>query len=295
MAVVIGILQNGGQAVTLDEWKRLIDKENYDYVYDYDYGQPFRKLVYFAASAPDDSEAYFESEEHHGEGEEEGHEGEGEEGGEEHRRRIFQNGVPPFGHYRPASYGTPSHYGQGSHPPPSYGKRPSQPASYGQNSYQPPTYNKKPYQRPPSYGQQGSYPPPPYTQGAYPPPQQPAYRRYKRDLKGLSSGEVLEELVKAVTDLRQEKDARALVEEVVHLTGQVMNLDRDGCLLKLLCHLQEKPQNTRTPEHDMLVRLFNLNAPTGPLKCRQEFPKCRVQGPQLAEAFTFSWPLHNAV
>ncbi|XP_050729862.1 uncharacterized protein LOC127005203 [Eriocheir sinensis] len=306
VAVVIGILQNGGEAITLDEWKRLKDKDNYEYIYDYDYGKPFRRLIYFAASAPDDSEAYFESEEHEEEHEDATEAEAAAEGEGERRRRIFQKGVPPFSHYRPASYGTPSHYGQGFPPPSSYGtpshygqgSRP--PSSYGQKYNQPSPNRRNSYQQPSSYGQgspgqQGSYPPPTHTQGSYPQPEQLPYRRYKRDLQGLSTGEVVEELMKAVDDLTQEKDARALVEEVVHLTGQVMSLDKDGCLLKLLCHIQEKPRDARAPEHDQLFRLFTLNAASEPLKCRQEFPQCPVQEAQLAEAFTFTWPHQNTV
>lgn len=288
--MIIGVLQNGGEAITLDEWKRLKDKDNYEYIYDYDYGKPFRRLIYFAASAPDDSEAYFESEEHEEEHEEEEEHEDAAEAEGEHRRRIFQKRVPPFSHYRPASYGTPSHYGQGSRPSTSYGQKYNQPSPYRRNSnQQPSSYGQG------SHGQQGYYPPPTHTQGSYPQPEQLTYRRYKRDLQGLSSGEVVEELMKAVDDLTHEKDARALVEEVVHLTGQVMSLDKDGCLLKLLCHIQEKPRDARAPEHDQLLRLFSLNAATEPLKCRQEFRQCPVQEAQLAEAFTFSWPHQNTV
>lgn len=68
-------------------------------------------------------------------------------------------------------------------------------------------------------------------------------------------------------------------------------LNEDRCLQKLLCHLQERPQKTLTPGEGILAGLLPAEA-SG---CSGRFPKCSLQTEELTEAFSYMWPLYNAV
>ncbi|KAK8383814.1 hypothetical protein O3P69_015930 [Scylla paramamosain] len=245
-AVGIGVLQNGGRAVTLDEWKRMKDKDNYDIVYDYDYAEPYRKLIYFPASAPDDSDAYFDSAEEHGGA---------EEGEPEERRRVsFNTPYGPYPQYPPAQ------------------SRPQRP--------------RTPYRAAPG---------PSYSQGAYPHPEELFNQRYKR---GIENGELdmeMEKITKGIEELAVEEDPKRFQEEVKELSGQVLQLDRDDCLLKLLCHLQKKPQEERTLQDKTLLNVFQVTVAKDDLTCGDEFPRCPVEELQLMEAFSYLWHLQNDV
>ena len=243
--MLLAILQNGGRAFTLDEWKRLVDKDNYDIVYDYDYGRPYRKLIYYAASAPDDSENYFDSEEEEHEEEE-----------EEERRRVSQGAVPPFSHYRPAAY--------------------------GQAYPQPPSHNRR------------SYPAPSYPARSYPRPGRYPNRRYTREVEDEFLTTELNDITKTMEELQMEEDEEVVKEGVKKLTGEVLKLDRDDCLLKLLCHLQEKPKDTRDPQDEIMLNLFEVNM-SQDSKCGEEILKCPVEEVQLVEAFSYTWQLQNTI
>ena len=66
-------------------------------------------------------------------------------------------------------------------------------------------------------------------------------------------------------------------------------LDESGCSLKLLCHLREKPQHTRSLVENGLVGLFSNE--TAEASCVQEFPSCGIQKEQLSGAFALTTTL----
>ena len=105
----------------------------------------------------------------------------------------------------------------------------------------------------------------------------------------------LEEITKAVEELEVEEDQEILAEEIKELSGQVLRLDRDHCLLKLLCHLQKKPQEERGVQDVTLLRVFGIQVAQGELGCGDEFPQCPVDEVQLVEAFSYLWQLQNDV
>ncbi|XP_045106330.1 uncharacterized protein LOC123501534 [Portunus trituberculatus] len=89
----------------------------------------------------------------------------------------------------------------------------------------------------------------------------------------LTEGEEMEEVLEAA---------------VVRL---IERLDDDGCLVKLLCHLQDKPQDTLSPEEGQLANLF----PTDVQGCREAFGRCGMEEVQLVEAFRYTWQLQETV
>ncbi|XP_063888365.1 uncharacterized protein LOC135115475 [Scylla paramamosain] len=138
-------------------------------------------------------------------------------------------------------------------------------------------------------------PGPSYSQGAYPHPEELFNQRYKR---GIENGELdmeMEKITKGIEELAVEEDPKRFQEEVKELSGQVLQLDRDDCLLKLLCHLQKKPQEERTLQDKTLLNVFQVTVAKDDLTCGDEFPRCPVEELQLMEAFSYLWHLQNDV
>ena len=114
---------------------------------------------------------------------------------------------------------------------------------------------------------------------------------HKRSLQAAPAAENLQE---AVQKILKAKDVQDVVMQTAQLVQDVVGrMDEDGCLLKLLCLLQEKPKDTRAPEEELLVSLYHLNAPEGSPRCGQEILKCPVEEAQLLEAFAYTWHLQN--
>ncbi|XP_063888364.1 uncharacterized protein LOC135115474 [Scylla paramamosain] len=110
-------------------------------------------------------------------------------------------------------------------------------------------------------------------------------RRSQRSIQGPPTPTNLQ---KAMQRVLQAEDTQEVVIKTAELIQEVVErVDEDGCLLKLLCHLQEKPMGARTGEEDLLLRLYSLSAPKGSPVCSQEPSKCSLKEAQLEEAF--SW------
>ncbi|KAK8383858.1 hypothetical protein O3P69_015952 [Scylla paramamosain] len=89
--------------------------------------------------------------------------------------------------------------------------------------------------------------------------------------------------------LTEGKEVEEVLEEAV--VRLIERLDDDGCLVKLLCHLQEKPQGTLSPEEGQLASLFSA----GVQGCREAFSRCGMEEVQLVEAFRYTWQLQESV
>lgn len=88
-------------------------------------------------------------------------------------------------------------------------------------------------------------------------------------LKGVEAGSV----GRSMKDLLEEA-ADTLTEELMQ------ELDPDGCLQKLLCHLQERPNSSLTPEEGVLATVFHLRGQHG--RCAGDhFPRCALSVAQL--------------
>lgn len=85
-----------------------------------------------------------------------------------------------------------------------------------------------------------------------------------------------------------ESEIEEAMEEAVR--ELVRQMDEDGCLQKLLCHLQESLSDPEAPE-DSLDGLFPAEAP----ECTQQFPACPLTAAQLTEVLAQMGPLYNAV
>lgn len=78
------------------------------------------------------------------------------------------------------------------------------------------------------------------------------------------------------------RDMKNLLEEAADtLTEELMQqLDPDGCLQKLLCHLQERPTSSLTPEEGVLATVFPLRGPHA--QCTADyFQQCVLSVEQL--------------
>ncbi|XP_045106496.1 uncharacterized protein LOC123501613 [Portunus trituberculatus] len=115
------------------------------------------------------------------------------------------------------------------------------------------------------------------------PPSVSPLRRRRRSIKApLISPDLQEAIQKAL----QAEDTQEMVAKTAELVQDVVErLDEDGCLLKLLCRLQEKPKDARIVEEEVLLNLYSLNAPKGSPECGQESHKCFLKESLLEEAF----------
>ena len=93
-------------------------------------------------------------------------------------------------------------------------------------------------------------------------------------------------LAKALTEVAE--DEEVMDEAVWRLMEYI---DQDGCLLKLLCYLQEKSVDALTPEEGQLMDLF----PAGVPWCEHAVPRCNVEEAQLVKAFLYTWHLQNTL
>nr|XP_045622344.1 uncharacterized protein LOC123772953 [Procambarus clarkii] len=96
---------------------------------------------------------------------------------------------------------------------------------------------------------------------------------------------------------RQKRALGAELDEVNELTRLLMStvtqLDTDGCVLKLLCHLDTKGQEERTLQENVFFRLFTSSSNTlaayndailaarGRESCDEVFPKCPLTVEEL--------------
>ncbi|KAK4327399.1 hypothetical protein Pmani_002065 [Petrolisthes manimaculis] len=97
------------------------------------------------------------------------------------------------------------------------------------------------------------------------------------------------------------------VDENLLLTT-VTQLDPNGCILKLLCSLQAKPEEARTTEEGNLVRMFSDNQDSltsanaafvyaagvgreaqDVVSCDKLFSKCLMEEEQLSRVLQQSW------
>lgn len=100
----------------------------------------------------------------------------------------------------------------------------------------------------------------------------------------------------AVQGVLETEDIHEVVVRTAQLVQEVVqHMDEDDCLLKFMCHIQQQPQDSRAPEQDLLVRLFQLNATAEASECWREFTNCPVQLNKLSEAFSYSWQTRNSV
>ncbi|XP_037793465.1 uncharacterized protein LOC119588915, partial [Penaeus monodon] len=92
------------------------------------------------------------------------------------------------------------------------------------------------------------------------------------------------------------------------LLSTVGQLDPDGCILKMLCHLQTRSHSSLTPEEDLLVDMFSNNTENmasynaafvyatdvgtktrDPSVCNGLFPKCSLKEEQLSGLLRRVW------
>ncbi|XP_037793455.1 uncharacterized protein LOC119588904 [Penaeus monodon] len=92
------------------------------------------------------------------------------------------------------------------------------------------------------------------------------------------------------------------------LLSTVGQLDPDGCILKMLCHLQTRSHSSLTPEENLLVDMFSNNTETmssynaafvyatdvgtktrDPSVCNGLFPKCSLKEEQLSGLLRRVW------
>ena len=129
-------------------------------------------------------------------------------------------------------------------------------------------------------------------------PQSAPYRRRinKRSLAGsggvfgsvVDAGKNIMWLLKRVIlkEVPKEAVAKEMKMIIDTLTEDLMlQLDVDGCLQKLMCHLQDKPKDNLTPEEDMMLLFFPIHHPHA--ACTdQHFPNCYLSAPKLDTLLT---------
>ncbi|XP_063888366.1 uncharacterized protein LOC135115476 [Scylla paramamosain] len=120
------------------------------------------------------------------------------------------------------------------------------------------------------------------------------YRRQRRGKASLTpqgsvTGEVYEAgkhilwLLKRVflKETRKEAAAKEIAQVIDALKEDLIHrLDKDGCLQKLVCHLQEKPKEEMTPEEDMMQVFFPVSQTPEPC-APQRFTRCLVSADAL--------------
>lgn len=91
-------------------------------------------------------------------------------------------------------------------------------------------------------------------------------RFFQKDVQAGSVGREMKDLLEEAADI--------LTEELLE------QLDPDGCLQKLLCHLQERPSSSLTPEEGVLATVFPLRRPQA--RCAADhFQQCVLSVEQL--------------
>lgn len=114
------------------------------------------------------------------------------------------------------------------------------------------------------------------------PPSATLPRRRQRSAQGPPASP---DIQKAMQEVLEAKDTQEVVAKTSELVREVVDtMDEDGCLLKLLCHLQEKPKGDLNVEEKLLLSLYNLNARKASPVCSHT-SKCSLKEALLEEAF----------